>query len=140
MDEPKTLTVPDAGRIYFDLGRNAATRPRGEATSQSFASVDCCGCLWWRWKENLRRQEMSGPDLTNWKPKSAPRSGMPVLLWARLKSNPPSGGDFYPIVGFWHASVQRWKVSPEHLNREEELIATHWVALPEPPEAGQEQS
>jgi hypothetical protein len=22
--EPKTLTVPDAGRIYFDLGRNAS--------------------------------------------------------------------------------------------------------------------
>jgi hypothetical protein len=24
MDQPKTLTVPDAGRIYFDLGRNAS--------------------------------------------------------------------------------------------------------------------
>jgi hypothetical protein len=24
MNEPKTLTVPDAGRIYFDLGRNAS--------------------------------------------------------------------------------------------------------------------
>ena len=22
--DPKTLTVPDAGRIYFDLGRNAS--------------------------------------------------------------------------------------------------------------------
>jgi hypothetical protein len=24
MDQPKTLTVPDAGRVYFDLGRNAS--------------------------------------------------------------------------------------------------------------------
>jgi len=24
MDEPKTLTVPEAGRLYFDLGRNAS--------------------------------------------------------------------------------------------------------------------
>ena len=24
MENPKTLTVPDAGRIYFDLGRNAS--------------------------------------------------------------------------------------------------------------------
>jgi hypothetical protein len=24
MDEPKTLTVPEAGRVYFSLGRNAS--------------------------------------------------------------------------------------------------------------------
>jgi len=24
MDQPKTLTVPEAGRIYYDLGRNAS--------------------------------------------------------------------------------------------------------------------
>jgi hypothetical protein len=24
MDAPKTLTVPEAGRVYFDLGRNAS--------------------------------------------------------------------------------------------------------------------
>jgi hypothetical protein len=24
MDEPKTLSVPEAGRRYFDLGRNAS--------------------------------------------------------------------------------------------------------------------
>ena len=24
MDQPKTLTVPDAGRTYFSLGRNAS--------------------------------------------------------------------------------------------------------------------
>jgi hypothetical protein len=24
MDQPKTLTVPEAGRLYFDLGRNAS--------------------------------------------------------------------------------------------------------------------
>ena len=77
---------------------------------------------------------MNGPELTNWKPiDSAPKNGTPVLLWARLKSSPPSDDDLYPIVGFWHASVQRWKVSPEHLNREEDLIASCWIPLPEPP-------
>jgi hypothetical protein len=32
MDEPKTLSVPEAGRSYFDLGRNAAyaAAARGE--------------------------------------------------------------------------------------------------------------
>jgi len=31
-DRPRTLTVPEAGRIYFDLGRNAsyAAAARGE--------------------------------------------------------------------------------------------------------------
>ena len=24
MDQPKTLTVPDAGRLYFSIGRNAS--------------------------------------------------------------------------------------------------------------------
>jgi hypothetical protein len=24
MDQPKTLTVPEAGRVYFDLSRNAS--------------------------------------------------------------------------------------------------------------------
>jgi len=27
VDEPKTLTVPEAGRVYFDLGRNASYEP-----------------------------------------------------------------------------------------------------------------
>jgi Putative Actinobacterial Holin-X, holin superfamily III len=45
---------------------------------------------------------------------------MPVLLWARLKSFPPSGDDFYSIVGFWHPSIQRWKVWPE-----QELVGFH---------------
>lgn len=77
---------------------------------------------------------MNGPNQRNWNPmESAPRNGTPVLLWARLRSNPPSPDDWYPIVGFWHASIQQWKVSPEHLNREEDLNASHWIALPEPP-------
>jgi hypothetical protein len=72
--------------------------------------------------------------VTDWKPiEDAPKNGMPVLLWARMKSSPPGGDDFYAIVGFWHRSVQRWKVSPEHLNREEDLIALFWATLPEPP-------
>jgi len=24
MEQPKTMTVPEAGRVYFDLGRNAS--------------------------------------------------------------------------------------------------------------------
>jgi hypothetical protein len=56
-----------------------------------------------------------------------------MLLWARLKSNPPGGDDFHAIVGFWHRPIQQWKASPEHLNQGEELIATYWVALPEAP-------
>jgi hypothetical protein len=72
--------------------------------------------------------------MTDWKSiDTAPRNGRPVLLWARLKTTPPGEDDFYAIVGFWHRSIQRWKVSPEHLNREEDLIASHWAPLPEPP-------
>ena len=41
--------------------------------------------------------------------------------------------DYSPIVGFWHKSIERWKVAPEHLNREEELGPSHWVEIPEPP-------
>ncbi len=72
--------------------------------------------------------------MSNWKPiESAPKNGTPVLLWARLKGSPPGDNDFYAIVGFWHRSVERWKVSPEHLNREEDLIALFWATLPESP-------
>lgn len=74
--------------------------------------------------------------MTNWRPiKDAPRDGTPVLLWARLKISPSGSGDFYPIVGFWHRSIERWKVVPEHLNSEEELVATHWLAIPEAPQS-----
>jgi hypothetical protein len=74
--------------------------------------------------------------MASWKPiADAPKNGTPVLLWARLKSNPPGDDDFYPIVGFWHRSIQRWKVSPEHLNGQEDLIPSFWSKLPEPPPA-----
>ena len=72
--------------------------------------------------------------MTNWKPiEEAPKDGTPVLLWARLKCHPPSGDDYHLIVGFWHPAIQRWKVSPEHLNRAEDLTASHWMPLPKPP-------
>jgi hypothetical protein len=72
--------------------------------------------------------------MMNWNPiDNAPTDGTPVLLWARLKSSPPEGDDSYAIVGFWHRDVRQWKVSPEHLNQKEELIASYWVALPEAP-------
>lgn len=74
--------------------------------------------------------------MTSWNPiNTAPRNGRPLLLWARFKSSPPGEATFYPVVGFWHRSIDRWKVAPEDLNGSEELIATHWAALPEPPNA-----
>lgn len=72
--------------------------------------------------------------MTSWKTiNTAAKDGTPVLLWARLKNGPPENPAFYPIVGFWHRLIEKWKVAPEHLNQEEELIASHWAALPEPP-------
>jgi hypothetical protein len=69
--------------------------------------------------------------MKNWeRMETAPTNGTPVLLWARLKVTPH---DFYQIVGFWHPSVEQWKVHPEHLRQEEELFPDYWSALPEPP-------
>jgi hypothetical protein len=70
--------------------------------------------------------------MTSWKlMKDAPRNGRPVLLWARLKSVPADRDSVsYPIVGFWLRNF-RWKVAPEILNRDEELLATYWTELPE---------
>jgi hypothetical protein len=72
--------------------------------------------------------------VTTWRPiDEAPKDGSAVLLWARLKSHPTSSDDYHPIVGFWHRAIHRWKVSPEQLNRDEDLIASFWASLPEPP-------
>ena len=69
--------------------------------------------------------------MTDWKPiESAPRDGSSVLLWARLRSVPPGNNDFYPIVGAWNKSIERWKVAPELLNRPEVLDARFWIELP----------
>jgi hypothetical protein len=73
--------------------------------------------------------------MMNWQPiTNEQKNGKPLLLWARMKSCPPEPNDHYPIVGFWHESIKDWKVYPEHLNRGEELIASHWTALPATPE------
>jgi len=37
------------------------------------------------------------------------------------------------VVGFWHREIERWKVAPEYLNREEDLHPFHWMELPKPP-------
>ena len=75
--------------------------------------------------------------MTDWQPlKTAPKDGSPVLLWARLGSHPPEGESFFPIVGFWHRSVGRWKVAPEVLNAPEDLIPTYWAPSPKPPGQG----
>ena len=42
MDEPKTLTVPEAGRRYFDLGRNASY----EAANRTQTRRDCPVAYW----------------------------------------------------------------------------------------------
>jgi hypothetical protein len=54
MDEPKTLTVPEAGRVYFDLGRNASYEAarRGEI-GHRLASANSALKSSWR---QLRRQ------------------------------------------------------------------------------------
>ena len=47
-----------------------------------------------------------------------------MLLWAQCKSI-PRDEDYSPIVGYWNRSIERWKVAPEHLNSEEELVPSH---------------
>jgi Protein of unknown function (DUF551) len=78
---------------------------------------------------------------THWKPiEHAPKDGKPLLLWTRLKTYSRDGMVFHRVVGFWQHQLKQWKVEPEQLNGEEELIPTHWADLPAPPstqEAGQ---
>ena len=72
--------------------------------------------------------------MTDWKPtESALRDGSSVLLWARLTSVPPGDDDFYPIVGAWNKSIERWKVVPELLNKAEALDVRFWTELPNSP-------
>jgi hypothetical protein len=72
--------------------------------------------------------------MMDWKTmKSAPRDGSSMLLWARLTSVPPTNDDFYPIVGSWNKSIQRWKVAPDLLNKAEVLDARYWTELPNSP-------
>ena len=73
--------------------------------------------------------------MTSWKPiEDAPKDGRSVLLWARFKSAPAERDDFrFPVVGFWHKSIERWKVAPELLSKEE-LSPTYWTELPSEPD------
>ena len=72
----------------------------------------------------------------DWRPiEEAPKDGRSVLLWARLRSNPPEPDDFYPIIGFWHPLIEQWKVAPEHLNSSEVLTPSHWADIPEAPKS-----
>ena len=71
--------------------------------------------------------------MLNWRSiEEAPRDGRPLLLWARLKTNPSAPNDFYAIVGFWHHSIKEWKIWPEHMGGEL-LLPSHWLELPVPP-------
>lgn len=57
-----------------------------------------------------------------------------MLLWARCNSV-PLDDSYGPIVGLWNKWIERWKVAPEHLNREEELVPSHWMDIPKPPKS-----
>jgi hypothetical protein len=73
--------------------------------------------------------------MVNWQSiDTAPKDGRSVLVWARLGSSPFEKGDHFPIVGFWHPTIMCWKVAPEHLNPQEELIASHWAPIPKLPQ------
>jgi len=73
--------------------------------------------------------------MDNWKPiASAPKDGTPVLLWVTQFGTTPAGqSEPSAVVGFWHKAVGQWRMIPDHLNRGEELIASHWIELPKPP-------
>jgi hypothetical protein len=49
MDERKTLTVPEAGRVYFDLGRNASYEAARRGDFRRSKLVDCLECRSLRW-------------------------------------------------------------------------------------------
>ena len=51
-----------------------------------------------------------------------------------MQSTPPDG-IYSPIVGYWDRSIGQWKVAPEHLNREEELVPSHWSEFSRPPKS-----
>ena len=70
--------------------------------------------------------------MSGWKSiESAPKDGSVLLLFARLKSD--LDHEAYPMVGFWHGQIQQWKPWPELLNRQDELIPSWWIGIPEPP-------
>jgi hypothetical protein len=73
--------------------------------------------------------------MDKWKPiDSAPKDGTGLLLWVtRFGTTPAGQSEPAPVVGFWHGKIERWKVAPEYLNREEDLHPSHWMELPKPP-------
>jgi len=65
---------------------------------------------------------------------SGPKNGTKVLLWVTRFGTMPAGqSEPAAVVGFWHREIERWKVAPEYLNREEDLHPSHWMELPKPP-------
>lgn len=66
--------------------------------------------------------------MTDWQPiETAPKDGSSVLLWARMRANPPEKDSFFPVVGFWQPyPVERWKAR----DTEDDLIATRWAPIP----------
>jgi hypothetical protein len=48
-EQPLTISVPEAGKRYFGLCRNAAYDAAAEATFQPLRSAACCGYQCGRW-------------------------------------------------------------------------------------------
>jgi hypothetical protein len=76
--------------------------------------------------------------MTDWQPmESAPKDGRSMLLWARLRANPPESNDHFEVIGYFnHASgVERWKAR----ETDEDLEPDYWAPIPKPPSAGVQQ-
>jgi hypothetical protein len=71
--------------------------------------------------------------MNEWQPiETAPKDGTPILLWHDDRDG------FLPVVALWHA--EEWRVASQFGGYcpgrcSEVLLATHWMALPEPPQA-----
>jgi hypothetical protein len=70
--------------------------------------------------------------MTDWQPiETAPKDGRSILLWARLRANPPESSDHFELVGYYHqaSGVERWKSR----ETDKDLVPDCWAPIPKPP-------
>lgn len=68
--------------------------------------------------------------MSEWQPiETAPRDGTDILTW-RASQKTRLGVICGMHCGFWHPDMKEWQSS----DLEWELLPTHWMPLPEPPE------